>query len=389
MTSATTTTRTGVVVGAAFCVDMLAYTMVVPFLPLVATAQGASSTATGVLFGSYAASLLVGSWWMTRLRARHGTRRLLVAGLVGLLVTTALYLQATTYTQLLLARTLQGLAAGATWTAGPALLVSSTSAGQRGRVLALAQTGSAVGTLLGPPIGGALFAVAPSLPFVVLIAVVAGVLVAALRLPVTDETVGTPPPAAVVLRGGRVVLVGAVIAVGSATLTLLEPVMPPYLAARFGVGSDVIGLLFGLALLCSAAVALPVGSLVDRVGGLRVSAGGLAAAALLLPGVTVVSTVAGSAAVFAGLGVALAFTLGPAMPSMAAAVDDAVARAGGTHTVDYVTVYALYNTAYAVGMFAGPVLGSSLVDVVGHVTALVIAALACALTALLSWLAQR
>jgi MFS family permease len=327
---------------------------------------------------------------MTRLRRRCGTRLLMIAGLCGLVLATLLYMGATTYAGLLLARTLQGLAAGATWTAGPAILASSTSITRRGRVLALAQTGSGIGTLLGPPLGGALFTVSPSLPFVVLIVVVGVALFAAVRLlPDAAEATGQAPPLRVMLRGGQVVLVGGVIAVGSAVLTLLEPVMPTYLAARFGIGSDAIGLLFGVALVCSAAVAVPVGALVDRIGGLRVSAIGLAAAAVVLPCIAVVSSLVGITAVFAVLGVALSFTLGPAMPSMAAAVDHAVALDGSNTAVDYVTAYALYNTAYAVGMLAGPVLGSGLVDVVGHRTALWMVAVVCGIGAVVSWRVAR
>jgi len=377
------------VVSAAFFVDMLTYTMVVPFLPLVAAAQGASSSSTGVLFGSYAAALLVGSWAMASLLRRHGTRRLMVGGLLGLVVTTVLYLRADSYVGLLVARTLQGVAAAATWTAGPAVLASSTSSSRRGRVLAVAHAGSALGTLLGPPVGGALYRLSPSAPFVVLVAVVVIALLGALRVLPTGTTItARAVPLSKLLRNPGVVVVGLTIAVGGGVMTMLEPVMPLYLARRFDVDTSTIGLLFGCALVCYAVAAAPVGVLADRFGSVVVSAVGLVASAAILPLLTIAPSVPTIAVTFAVLGIAMCFTLAPGMAAMATAVDVAWRGEGGRDDVDYATVYAIYNTAYAIGMFAGPVIGSGLVDVVDVAGAVQIVAVACALSAAVAWWAR-
>jgi MFS family permease len=61
--------------------------------------------------------------------------------------------------------------------------------------------------------------------------------------------------------------------------------------------------------------------------------------------------------------IAYGFLLTPALPEMAAVVDR---RGGGA----YASAYAVFNTAYAAGMMAGPVIGGALVSALGFGTAL-------------------
>ncbi|HEY1101539.1 MAG TPA: MFS transporter [Myxococcota bacterium] len=389
------------VVALAFFVDMLAYSLVVPFLPLQLMTSRASSTATGILFGSYAVALLVGSWTMAAVSRRFPVRTVIIAGLLGLVVSTTAYLLASSYAALLIARTLQGLAASATWTAGPGLLAALTSTGParavRGRVLAVAHTGSALGTLLGPPLGGALHLRGASLPFIVLVALVVIAVVAAIawlpRSPPTSSSSASSSTTTTtaLLRHPAILGTGLVIAVGGAVLALLEPVLPPYLATRFHLDSGAIGLVFGAALISYAVVTMPIGALADRFGARRVGAVGLVGCALVLPLITMAEQVVAVVVVFAALGVVVCGALGPAMAAMASAVDIAsgVDAVGNRVVDDHARVYALYNTAYAIGMVAGPVLGSALVDGVGHARALQLVAGMCVGAAALASVSHR
>ncbi len=81
-----------VVVALAFFTDMVLYYLVVPLLPHYARELSLSQMEVGVLFGSYAAALLVSTFPLGRLADRVGRRPPLLWGLVGLATDTQMYL---------------------------------------------------------------------------------------------------------------------------------------------------------------------------------------------------------------------------------------------------------------------------------------------------------
>ena len=125
-------------------------------LPAVTTSFDASPSeaqwvVVAYLLGMTAASVMVGA-----LGDRWGRRRALSAGLAVFLLAAAVSAAAPTLLILVLARAVQGVAA-AVMTALPlALARDVTSREQTGRVVGLLGTTSAVGTALGPAVGGAL-----------------------------------------------------------------------------------------------------------------------------------------------------------------------------------------------------------------------------------------
>src|SRR5689334_8035525 len=146
-----------VVVTLAVFVDMLLYGLAVPIVPGYAATLGASEPAIGVMFGSYALALLIVSPGVGTLSDRVGRRGPIVGGLVWPAVATGLFAFATSYPMLLAARTLQGVAAAATWTAGLALLADLYPPQARGWAMGVALSGMTAGLLLGPPVGGLLY----------------------------------------------------------------------------------------------------------------------------------------------------------------------------------------------------------------------------------------
>lgn len=118
-TPATTTgPRMAVVVSCiALFTDMVVYGIVVPVLPLLPSVATAGPSATGLLFAAYAAAMIAVTPLAGRLVDRRGPRGPLLIALIGLAAACCLFAIGSPYVLLLLARCLQGLAAGLGWVA--------------------------------------------------------------------------------------------------------------------------------------------------------------------------------------------------------------------------------------------------------------------------------
>lgn len=143
---ATTPRAALAVVFDALSIDLLVYGIAIPVLPRLAAVTDAGPSAAGLLFACYAAALiavtpLVG-WWVDR----AGPRVPLLAGLLGLGVTTAVFTAGGPLGLLVAARLAQGAAAALSWVAGLALIAAVTPLGQRGRNMGLVLSGVSVGT---------------------------------------------------------------------------------------------------------------------------------------------------------------------------------------------------------------------------------------------------
>lgn len=363
-----------VVVGLAFFTDSILYYLLVPLLPHYARTFGLSQMEVGVLVGAYAAAVLGGTWPLGRLADRIGRKKPFLWGLVGAGITTLLFAFATSYAVLLLARVLQGLAAAATWTAGLALLAEGFPSARRGQAMATAFAAANVGVLLGPPVSGFLTeSLGPRSPFY-LAATLALVDAAARVLLLRDDE----PPAgervgfAGLLGNATVRTLAGAMALGASLWALLESTLPLHLDASLGMRASEIGVLFAAAALTHTLTSPLMGRLSDRFGRLRILRIGFALAALLLPLPAFVATKVSVAISMAALGVTASFVLSPVSPGLADAVEAMGTRSFGS-------VFSLVNVAYSVGMMAGPLVGSALVETVGLRGALVATGLTFAL----------
>jgi multidrug resistance protein len=346
--------------------DMLLYGIVVPVLPDYAEGLGISEWSIGVLFGAYSAALLVATPYFGALSDRVGRRRPMLWGLLGLAAATVLFAFATTYWMLLAARLLQGVAAAATWTAGLALIADVFPGQARGAALGTAMAGMTAGMLIGPPFGGLLYEWGGyRAPFLVAAAVVVVQGVALLFL-VKD------PPRLLHEEGsirkllrdrGMQVAAGATV-VAAAAWGLLEPVLPLHLEREFDFSPGAVGLLFGAATLVYGVCAPLIGALSDRWDGRRVMTVGVVLLAVSLPLIGLPDALVIVVLALMAVSIAYGFLLTPALPEMASVVDR---RGGG-----YASAYAVFNTAYAAGMMAGPVIGGALVSTLGFGTALLV-----------------
>lgn len=375
-----------VLIAATLFLDMLVYGLVVPVVPAYSAGLGASPAVIGALFAAYAVTLLAATPVLGALSPRLGRRLPLLGGLLGLVLSTALFGAATTLPVLFIARLLQGLSAAASWTAGLALVADLTTGDQRGRAFGLSTTASAVGTLLGPPVGGVLAdGFGYSAPFYAVSAAAAVVLLAGVAL-LGRARLPTPLVArspAALLRDPEARVALTFVALGAGALGVLEPLMPLHLEARLGATPSAIGLYFTAATATYGLAAPLVGRLVDRGHSTGLLCGGWLLLVVMLPVLVLPTTALLQSVAMAVAGVGLAATLTPALPALAACTD----RVGG----DYAVAYAGYNAAYAVGIGAGSALGgplASALDVPTAMAAVAAAVLVAGVPAAL-WLVRR
>jgi MFS transporter, DHA1 family, solute carrier family 18 (vesicular amine transporter), member 1/2 len=357
--------------------DMLVYGLAIPVLPLLPATVEAGSTATGVLFACYAAAMIVVTPIAGRLVDRVGPGQPLLIGLFGLAAATLLFAVGAPYWLLLIARAVQGVAAGMSWVAGMSLIAAVTPLATRGRSMGLAMSMVSMGLLIGPPLAGFLvenFDVTAPFLFAAALALAAGV--ARLMLvrnggPVTDDLAG---PLSVLRVPGSWAVVGAVV-LGAGTLAAVEPVLPLHLTQQFDTGALGIGLLFAVAVVGGAVANPLVGGLVGRVDA-RVLVGiGVLTSALALAGLAVSQHSWHVGIGMVVLGGSNAFFLAPATLLIGVqGMNSRPPALGGA--------YALFIFAYASGLALGPLFAGAGTDLAGFTVAMcVLAALVAVLGA--------
>ena len=340
--------------------DTLLYYLLVPLLPAYARQYGLNQMGIGILFGSYAAALLLGTVPLGRLADRMGRRTPMIGGLLGLFATTLLFAFARSYPLLILARILQGLSATATWTAGMALVADHFPRSARGRAMGTVFACANLGVLLGPALSGWLDQhYGLRAPF--LAAAGLALLDALARITLLKDV-----PAVLDTRMGFLdlmknptirVFAGAM-AMGASLLALLESTLPLHLDAVLKLAPTSIGLCFGAAAVTHMISSPLMGALSDRVGRKKVLVTGLLLAMVAIPLPVFMTGIWGVALAMGCIGVITTLILSPASPAMA----DAVERMGSD---SYGSVFGILNIAFALGMMAGPLVGSALVQALG------------------------
>lgn len=359
-----------VVVGLALFTDTLLYALLPPILPRYAEAFGLSQLELGGLFGSYAAALLVSTFPLGTLVDRVGRRGPFLWGLLGLAATTLLFAFSQTYVLLVGARILQGVAAAATWVAGMALLADHFPPDQRGRAMSTVFASANVGLLLGPYLSGWMVkAWGPPAPFLAATALVGvDALARILLLPGDIPVRGEPTGYLGLLRNRTVRVFSGVMALGASLGAVLEAILPLHMDRRLGMDSVAIGSAFTLSAVASTLVSPLVGRWVDARGPLPPLRLGLTLTLLLLPLVAVLPSRGILYGLMFILGGACSLLMSPCGPALASTGE----RLGGSN---FGAMFSLLNIAFALGMMAGPILGSALAQAFGLTAALTVLAL--------------
>ena len=358
------------VVTLAVFTDMFIHGMIVPILPIYAASLGISQTALGFLFGSYALALLITTPIFGMISDKLGRRGPMLWGILGLAAATLLFAFANTFWFLLLARILQGCAAAITWTAGLALLADFYPSEERGQAMGIALSGQAIGILVGPSMGGWLYQIGGYMfPFFVAagMAVLDGLLRLLLLKEEPHREKQTEQQPFELLRNQHFLLIVGAVMIGAAVPSALQPTLPARFEAVFHATPLVIGLLFAVPTIAYAVIAPLIGRLSTKLGHARMTVLGFIITALAMAFVTLPSNIYLEIAALSLIGIGMGMILAPSLPCMADLAQE-------KENASYGFTFAIYNTAYSVGMMIGPVLSGLLSENFGLQWAYVILA---------------
>ncbi len=340
--------------------DIVAYSICVPVLPDFAHRLGASPSTIGLLFASFGVTLLAVAVPMGVVSDRIGRKAPLVIGMIGLAGATLLFARADTLGWLFAARMLQGAADGVTWVVGFALVADLYGPEDRGRVMGYVMSGTSFGIVAGPSLGGWLYeAGGVALPFegAAALAFLCGLGFLVIRS--HDRDTG-PQKYTIwsVVRVPAVALCALAIVLTGSTLAMLEPVLPLFFSRSLSLSPSQIGWLFGIAAVSSIVMPFVWGPLTDRWGGRRLTFLGLACTALWLPVMALATSFQTALPLMIVQWVAIGLIVTPSLAYMA----ETTSFAGGDV---YGIAYGIYNTAWGVGLLAGPALGGWLFERMG------------------------
>jgi DHA1 family solute carrier family 18 vesicular amine transporter 1/2 len=340
--------------------DIVAYSVAVPVLPDLSRRLGASPTMIGLLFASFGVTLLTVSIPMGAVSDRTGRKAPLVGGMLGLAASTLLFAYSNGLPWLFAARLVQGAADAVTWVVGFALIADRYGPDERGRVSGIVMSGTSASVMIGPTIGGWLYeAGGIRAPFLMVAALAAAAAVGFLWLDIPSERAETEPvPIRVVLQSRPVGVCAAVVVAVSATISMLEPVLPLFLTEKLGIGPARIGMIFGSGAVASTILNPIYGRLADRWGGRRLMIMGLLLVACVLPLLSFTSSYPSTIAVYVLNTMAMALVITPSLTFMAEAVSGAGVGSFGVG-------YGLYNMAWGAGLLGGPAVAGFIFERLG------------------------
>jgi predicted MFS family arabinose efflux permease len=337
--------------------DALLMFAIVPMLPDYVEALNLSKTQAGAVIGIYSAATLVMSLPAGRIADRLGPRRITVAGVALMTVSTLAYAGADSFWMLLAARAGQGMASGISWTAGLAWLSSQTPRERRGRALAVGMTFGSVGALIGPVLAGPMAThLGIRTPFVIFAAISAvltffSALPADVRGGEHVEHVGLLDTFRIASRGRLMACAVLIMTLVAAVSGVLETLIPLRMGSA-GYSASAISVMLGLAGVGSAATQLTVGRAYARVGGLRIAFGSIAAMALVTAMLAVPD---------AALALAAIYVLGTPAISAQYAVSFPLAAEGADEVgLPHGIVLGAMNVCWGFGFFVGPAVGAAI-----------------------------
>jgi predicted MFS family arabinose efflux permease len=347
---------------AAVFVGEAMWSAIVPLVPEYAHRYALSPLQSGFLLASASVAILVVSIPAGMVGDRFGVRRVTLVALAVIALSDAGQGVASSFWELIAARTLFGVGFGALWTTGLAWLSDAT--GERGsQALALTVTTAGVGNVAGPAFAGVLVdRYGLGAPFTVA-AAVTGILVAALAL----ETSGTGrreaherlPAGGAVLAAvrDRLVLASLVLMALGGMIGGAVNLLVPLELHRDGVAAAGIGAAFAASAVlfigCSAVVA-HIGDRAVRAG-VGAAACACAAAILLIP---LASTSSASVVTFL-------LARGPVAAVLYTVTFPLGAVGGRGAGIGVGTVAALLNIMWAASMLVAPVAAGAVSQAAG------------------------
>lgn len=275
-------------------------------LPAIAAAFASTFSEARWVVVAYLLAVTITVVTAGRLGDIFGRREIFIGGLVLFSASSLLCAVAPTLSWLIAARVLQGMGGAASIALSQALVTESVPASRIGSTMGLLGTTSAVGTAMGPSIGGFLIVGAGwrSVFFGLFVAGALAAVFAVRNLPVSRvQRAAGAFDYSRVLRNGLVVSSLAMNSIVSTVMMATLIVGPFYLSQSLGLGLGEVGLVMSLGPCLSILSGIPAGRLVDRLGARLIASLGLALMALGALGIVILPAIFG----LIGYAVSIAF----------------------------------------------------------------------------------
>ncbi|SDZ05804.1 Multidrug resistance protein [Evansella caseinilytica] len=341
--------------------DMLIYGIIVPILPEYSATIGISQTQIGLIFSSYAVALFIATPILGTISDKYGRRAPMLLGTIGMVLSLILFIFTTNLWILILARIIQGGCAAITWTAGLAYLADSHPPEERGKAMGISLSGQAAGTLLGPVFGGWIFQLG-SFEILFLFAICINLIDGVFRFLYVKDVTGSKTKNVLssfgILKDRQLLIVTSIVVIGACIPTVLQPTLPLHLQNTLNTNPGAIGLLFAVPTLAYGLTTPILGIVSGRIGNMKTIIIGLILISVSLPLVVLPNSMLPQIAALALLGVSMGAVLVPCLAHLAN-----ISQSRGENS--YGLTFAIYNTAYSIGMIIGPMLSSSLAEAVG------------------------
>lgn len=343
---------------------MMGIGLVAPILPQYGESFGVSNTMVGLLITGFGVARLLADIPAGRLAQTLGRRPVLIIGPIILAVASLGCGFATTFWQLVLFRSIQGIGSALYTTAAMVMIADLSTTGNRGRVMSLYQGSLLLGVGLGPTLGGFtaeyLGLRAPFFTFAILGFLAA--IWAYLRIPETRPALTAAEAEPGAERQSLKPLLGSLDFMLICLVTLgiffmrsgVQNVLLPLLGNnRLGLGEGEIGITLTLIALIQFATIFVSGRLSDRVGRKMIIFIGslITAGALLMTSWSYSYTSLIASCLVLGLGI------GVSGPVPAAYATDIIPRN------NYSAGMGLYRAISDLGLVVGPVLLGWLSDI--------------------------
>jgi MFS family permease len=144
-------------------VDILAFTVILPFLPFYAEKYGAGAAQVGLLFTIFALCQFISGPTLGRLSDIYGRKPILAVSQLGTLVGFVILAMSKSLGMIYLARVVSGLTAG-NLTVAQAAIADFTPPKERARAFGIIGIAFGLGFFIGPAISGSLSKFGPSTP---------------------------------------------------------------------------------------------------------------------------------------------------------------------------------------------------------------------------------
>jgi MFS transporter, DHA1 family, tetracycline resistance protein len=346
-------------------VNLVGFGIIIPLLPFYAQTFGASPFVIGLLFASFSLSQLIAAPVLGDLSDRLGRRPVLIASLIGTVISFVMLAMAGSLAMLFLARIIDGVTGGSITTAR-AYIADVTAEQDRAKAFGLLGAAFGLGFIVGPALGAAFAHISYTAPIwaAATITLVA-TLVAWLWLPETVRHVrvggGSPWQAVKELSGRphlRVLL--SVDFVYWMAFAVYQTSFALFGALRFGFDVTHTGyLLAAFGALGVVVQGAMVGPVVDAIGERRTLALGLVCAAIGWGG----SAMTYSIPVFVAMLVPGAIGIGLCNATLGALISNAA----GAH--EQGRVQGAAGALESLGRTIGPIWGNGTLQVYGEGTA--------------------